>query len=314
MESQNGEAMNNGLTIGLDIGGTRFKAALVDQKGQISNELNVPSSLESGYQGFFIQAKKIIGEILEKSPSKPNGIGLAVAGLMNRDRSTVIDSPNCGVLIGHRLAEDIESATGLPTEMENDANAMALGERLCGAARVSRHFVAYTIGTGIGGAVISDGRLVRGIDGGGCELGHIPIGIDGPRCGCGAVGCLEAFIGRTGLRLYIDQHHPRFSDTGLKELEEIARRGDEEALDVFAYMGRILAVGAAGLVNIFNPEMLIIGGGVANAWELFHEPLEKELKQRVFASYMASLKVKQAQLGNWAGVIGAAAMIGNKVG
>jgi glucokinase len=301
--------MSDRYTIGLDIGGTRVKAALVDREGRISQELNLPSSLEEGYQGFLTRVLKIIKDIREKAAFKPDGVGLAVAGLMNRDRSAVIDSPNCGVLIGHHLAGDIEQATGLPAAMENDANAMALGEGLCGAARDSHHYIAFTIGTGIGGAVVSGGRLVRGIDGGGCELGHVPIDIDGPLCGCGSNGCLEAFIGRTGLRSYIDQHHPHFSNTGLKELEQIARQGDEAARDIYAYLGRILGVGAAGLVNIFNPELLIIGGGVANAWELFHEALEQELQRRAFASYLASLKVKQAQLGNWAGVVGAAALV-----
>jgi len=297
------------FTIGLDIGGTRIKAGIVDETGRLSNEKNVSSSLENGYQDVISQIKRLVDELRGKCQEKPLGVGLAVAGLMDAQQQVVVDSPNCGVLIGHKLAEDVESATGLSTVMDNDANAMALGEGLSGAAQGSRHYIAFTIGTGIGGAVVSDGRLIRGVDGGGCELGHIPIDFEGPPCGCGSHGCIEAYIGRTGLRRYIEHNHPQFRNTGMKELAQTASDGDEDAQDVFYFLGKVLGIGSAGLVNIFNPELIIIGGGVANAWNLFIEPLTEELHHRAFASYLGSLEIRPARLGNWAGVVGVTALL-----
>jgi len=301
--------MSEYSTIGIDIGGTRIKAALVDEKGNLSNELNEPSYLDQGYPSFITKLKDITQRLRRLSEVDIIGVGLAVAGLMDAKQQVVIDAPNCGILVGQSPPEDLGREIGLTVVMDNDANAMALGEGLSGAAQGSRHYIALTLGTGIGGAVVTDGRLLHGIDGGGGELGHIPIARNGPKCACGARGCLESFIGKAGLRRYIEENHPQFSDTGMKELSVIAEKGDKAARDVFAYLGMTLGIAVAGLVNIFNPELVIVGGGVAYASDLFMEPLREEVKRRAFKSYLGSLQIRPAKLGNWAGVIGAASMI-----
>lgn len=297
------------MTIGIDIGGTRIKAALVDEDGHISCQINEPSSARGSYLSILTQLVDLIQQLGDHSEEQPVGIGLAVAGLMDQTCETVVASPNCTEFIGRRLAEDLSDRVKLPVIMDNDANMMALGEGAYGAARGSRHYIAITVGTGVGGAVISDGRLIRGIDGGGGELGHIPISRNGPKCGCGSVGCLEAFVGHTGIRRFISKHVPELERHGLKEINQLADEGMRDAVEVFTYIGKNLGIAMAGLVNVFNPEFLVIGGGVAAAGKLIFRPLTEELKRRSFETYMSSLRVRPAELRNWAGVAGAAKVV-----
>lgn len=300
--------MSEKLTIGIDIGGTRIKAGVIDGNDNLSGQINEPSHIGKDYSELIEQLQKVVKHYRSISDSEIAGVGLAVAGLMDSEHRIIIDAPNCASLIGNALPDDLTGKVGLPVVMDNDANVMAVGEGISGAARGSRHYIALTLGTGVGGAVISNGVLIRGIDGGGGELGHFPIDRKGPLCGCGARGCLEAYIGKAGIRRYINRNHPQFKDIGLKEVNRYAVGGDEAARDVFVFVGRTLGVAVAGLVNIFNPELVVVGGGVAAAGELFLKPLRNEVNKRAFKAYLTSLEIRTAELGNWAGVIGAAAM------
>lgn len=293
-------------TIGIDIGGTRIKAGLVDTSGRIVERIIEPSSVEGDYTTMLLHLKTIVLQLSSRSKYPVMAVGLSVAGLMDVNRRRVLTAPNCPALCGNLLADDLSRMIELPIVMDNDANMMALGEGAYGAAKGCGHFIAITIGTGIGGAVVSDGTLIRGIDGGGGELGHIPISLGGPVCGCGAYGCLEAYIGRSGVHRYIADHIPRLESLELQEISELADAGDVGAIKVFGYIGSTLAICLAGLVNIFNPEVIVVGGGVALAGDNLFEPLRYELNRRAFRSYLASLEVRPAELGDWGGVIGAA--------
>lgn len=303
----------NDLAIGIDIGGTRIKAALTDREGKLYHEVNVPSEMEDGYDHFKTNLSQFVGELVKSGDGLVKGIGMGVAGLMNEDRSIILHAPNCHAIVGHQLAKDLAAATGLMTVMDNDANMMAIGEGVCGSAKGSRFYIAITLGTGVGGAVISDGVLIRGITGGGGELGHIPIARKGPRCGCGSVGCLEAFIGRPGINRFISRNIPEYKGFGLKDLHGFAEKGDERADLVFKYIGKHLGTGLAGLVNIFNPQLVIIGGGVSEAWKFIREDLVRELEARAFKSYVAVLEVKPAELGNSAGIVGAGKLVWDEI-
>jgi len=298
--------VNGELTIGIDVGGTRVKAALIDASGALMNQLNVPSAVGGDYQAVLGQLIDVADRLSrEAEDNKPVGIGLGVAGLIDTERQRVLTSPNCASLNGRPLSGDISQGTGLPAVMDNDANYMALGEGFCGAARGSRHYIAITLGTGVGGAVISNGVLIRGVNGGG-ELGHIPIDRMGPRCSCGSHGCLEAYVGRSGIQRYISRHMPQHKERGLKELSKLAARGDGAAIQLFGYIGTTVGILMAGLVNLFSPELIVIGGGIAEAGDILLGPLEAELRRRAFDEYLPPLQIKPAELGNWAGVIGAA--------
>ena len=300
--------MSEKLTIGIDIGGTRIKAGVIDGNGNLSSQINEPSHVDKDYSELLGKLQEIVEYYRSIGDSDVTGVGLAVAGLMDSERRVIIEAPNCASLVGNSLPDDLTGKVGLPTIMDNDANVMAVGEGISGAAQDSRHYIALTLGTGVGGAVISNGVLIRGIDGGGGELGHFPIDRRGPLCGCGARGCLEAYVGKAGIRRYIVRNHPQCKDVGLKEVNRAAIGGDEAASEVFAFIGRTLGVAVAGLVNIFNPELVVVGGGVAAAGELFLKPLRDEVNRRAFKAYLTSLEIRTAELGNWAGVIGAAAM------
>ena len=297
--------MKQKLTIGIDLGGSLVKAGLVAPNGDVLSRLMEPSRVKGRYEAVIAQLVDVATRLRHEAQAPPSAIGLGVAGLLDANRRRVLATPNCPALIGGSIADDLSAAVGLPVTMDNDANLMALGEGATGAARERRHYVAITLGTGVGGAVISDGRLIRGWRGGGGELGHIPIAERGPKCGCGARGCLEAFIGQAGIERYIKRRIPWQKGVSLKELNLLARQGNQDAAALFAYIGRTLAVALAGFVNLFNPELIVIGGGVAEAGELLFRPLEEELHRRAFKIYLDGLTVRPAQLGNWAGVVGA---------
>jgi len=297
-------------TIGIDIGGSRIKAGIVTEAGEILDRLNEPSYVADSYEASISQFGEIADKLQRGANAEATGIGLSVAGLMDRECRTVIAAPNCTELPGHKLPADVAAITGLPTVMDNDCNLMAIAEGAYGAAAGCRHYVAITLGTGVGGAVISNDVLIRGINGGGGELGHIPIAVDGPVCGCGAVGCLEAFIGKDGIYRHIYAAYPDLQPYGLAEIDRMAREGNSSAAGVFRYIGEKLAVGLGSAVNIFNPELIVIGGGIAQAGELLFAPLRHELKRRCFSHYYDDVKITAAKLGNWAGVIGAALIAG----
>ncbi len=294
------------FTIGIDIGGTRIKAAVMDDSGNLIEKIMESSSAGKNYLTLLTQLELIVKRLTDKAIKPVSAVGLAVAGLMDKKRKLIIESPNCPDMKNRYLADDLSKRIMLPTIMDNDANLMAIGEGAYGAARGFKHFIAITLGTGVGGAVISNSTLIRGVDGGGGELGHVPISIDGPECTCGTVGCLEAYIGHDGIHRFISENIPQYRDIHLSEINKLASEGDQDAIKVFQYIGKMLAVGLGGMVNTFNPELLVVGGGVAIAGELLFQPLREELHKRAFKQYLASCQVKEAQLGNWAGVVGAA--------
>lgn len=301
--------MNDYLNIGIDIGGTAVKAALVDENFQLSEKVNEPSRMDQDYGSFVDHLTDIVNRLKLKAGSEVRGIGIGVAGLMDKECRTVLTSPFCRILIGRHIAEDLAAATDLTVKMENDAVVMAMGEGINGAATGSEHYIVFTIGTGIGGAVVSNGRFIKGVDGGGCELGHIPIDRNGPVCGCGARGCIEAYVGTAGIRRFIRDTVPQFETMEIKDISRIAFEGDLNARKVFTYVGETLAIAAAGLVNTFNPEIIVIGGGISGAGDFIINPMEKELGKRAFKQYLSSLKIRIAELGNWAGVVGAASLV-----
>ncbi|MBM3329397.1 MAG: ROK family protein [Calditrichaeota bacterium] len=302
------------IAIGIDLGGTRLKGGIITRSGKVVREVMAPSRVQVGYEtvlddlvALTENLREIAKAELERLILAP-AIGLGVAGLMEQSRKRVIAAPNCPAIVGQSLASDLGRRLSAHVVMDNDANVVAIAEGLCGAARGCQHYVAITIGTGIGGAIVVDGRLLRGTDGGGGEIGHIPISRYGPKCGCGSRGCLESYIGRASLDRYIEKHYPEFACKSLVELAHLAKGRNIKARDFYAYIGETLGVALTGLVNLFNPQCIVIGGGVSAAGELLLGPARREVERRAFATYLSSLKIRGAKLGNWAGVVGAAMM------
>jgi glucokinase len=229
----------------------------------------------------------------------------------------VINAPNCKSLQGYKLGPALESALGRSVLLENDANAATLGEMWQGAARGFQTILCLTLGTGVGGGIILGGKLWRGADGTAGELGHIAVEpFGGVPCKCGNTGCLEVYASATaivrqareGLATHSGSslHSIAASELTSEKVFSAAMAGDELAREVFRTMGSYLGVAMASFINIFNPEVIVIGGGVSAAWEIFGEHARAETLRRAFQAPAERCLIVRAERGDYAGLIGAA--------
>lgn len=293
------------ITVGIDIGGTNIKAALVSRTGHYSYPVIEKTVTDQGYKFLLNQLKGVVQVLTSLSAEPPSGVGIGVAGLMDRHNRRVILAPNLSLIKGKYIPKDLTEIAGITVLMDNDVNCMALGEGIVGAAKGKKHYIAVTLGTGVGGSIVTGGSFVSGYQGGGGEIGHMQIHHTGPKCACGSNGCLEAYIGQQAVQDYIVRHYPRLAGYEISDIKKLADADDAEAIEVFSYIAKMLAVALASLVNIFNPQLIVLGGGISKAGDLIIVPLLEEIKKRAFAPYTRSLKVVTAKLGEWAGVIGA---------
>jgi glucokinase len=247
------------------------------------------------------------------------GACLAVAGLILSQENKVIFSPNLHAVEGIPLKDALEPRIGMPLTVENDANAAAWGEFRFGAGRDVDHLVFVTLGTGVGGGVISHDVLLRGAQGSGGELGHVTIHATGPRCACGNRGCLEALASGTAISRRARELASEKPNSALghlaaerkilgEDVTRLAREGDEVALSVLEEAGCWLGIGLAGFVNIFNPEVIAVGGGVMAAGELILESARAEVQLRSRPPSRDLVEIMEATLGPESGVLGAAAL------
>src|SRR5215208_2472443 len=274
--------------IGVDVGGTKIAATVVTPEGKILNEVRYPTQAVPPNR----LIETIAAAITEvKNGFEVGGVCLAVPGLILAAENKVIISPNLHEIENIPLDEEIGRRTGLYVTVENDANAAAWGEFRYGAGKDVEHQIFITLGTGVGGGVITHGVLLRGADGAGGELGHVTIESAGPRCGCGNHGCLEALASGTAIARHAREVAEERPDSALGRLAmertplgedvlDLARKGDEAALEVLREAGSWLGIGLATFVNIFDPEVIAIGGGVSGAGELVLEPARRELRLR----------------------------------
>jgi len=301
--------------VGVDVGGTKIAAGLVTPEGEILDEVRYPTpNSQEKLVDIIARAVSEVGV-----GSEIGGACLAVPGLILAQENKVVFSPNLRAVEGVPLKDELEPKIGMPLTIENDGNAAAWGEFRFGVGSEADHLVFVTLGTGIGGGVITHGILMRGAQGSGGELGHVTVQATGPRCACGNHGCLEALasgtaIGRRARELAIE--HPESALGRLasrrqilgEDVTELAREGDEVALSVLKEAGTWLGVGLAGFINVFNPEVVAVGGGVMEAGELVLEPARREVMLRARPPSSDLAEVKVATLGAKSGVLGAAAL------
>jgi glucokinase len=301
--------------IGVDVGGTKIAAGVVSPSGDILNEVRYPSA--GPRERLLSTIARAINEV--RDGFEVGGICLAVPGTVSTAENKIIDAPNLHAIEGVPLKDELEERTGLSTTVENDANAAAWGEFRFGAGSEATHLVFITLGTGVGGGVVSHGVLLRGAQGAGGELGHITIQATGPRCGCGNHGCLEALASGTAIARRAREVASENPDSALgrlavertvlgEDVAELAREGDEAARSVLEETGRWLGIGLAGYVNVFNPEVIAVGGGAARAGDLILEPARKEVRLRAMSPGRDLVEIKPATLGASSGVLGAAAL------
>ena len=302
------------LVLSADLGGTHLRAGLIDESGRIVQQ--VKQSTPVGESPKCVVGALVAGavELQSSAAKKFAAASVAVPGTVNKLKTAVVQAPNLPSLDNFGLKDALETALQVPVFLENDANAAAVGEMWLGAGRGARNLICITLGTGVGGGIILDGKLWRGTDGSAGELGHTSVDpFSGPQCKCGSTGCLEMFASATAVVRMARESLSLFPDTVLHDqclssakIYDAAKSGDSLSLMVFQKAGEYLGVGLANLINILGPEVIVIGGGVANAWDLFEKPMREQIKRRAFPSAAGSVKIKIAQCGDDAGLLGAA--------
>jgi len=287
-------------SIGLDVGGTKISAALV-QKDKILEKIKMPTESEKGRPYVLKKITEAVDSLLKNvDKAEVVGIGVGFPGLVDVKTGTILKAPNVPGWNNFSIQKFLESKFKLKTYLANDVRAMALGEKNYGAGKNYKNVICLTVGTGLGGAVIINNELYCGKGNAG-EIGHIIIVDDGELCGCGNKGCLEAYVSSRG----INRESKKVFGKVLPplDIEDMARKGNAKAIRVYATLGRYLGVGIATLTSVLDPEVVIVGGGIAHAGKYLLGPAVEELKKR---SINRPPKVVQAEFGKDAGVIGAA--------
>lgn len=306
------------LTIGVDVGGTKILAAAVTEDGEILSPTRIPTPSTSP-EDVVWAVGDLVQDLLSLHPAEAVGVG--VAGLVDASRSIVLMAPNIGWR-RQALASQIQMRSGLPTVVENDANAAAWGEFRFGAGVGLAELVAVTVGTGLGGGLILNGRLRRGVHGAAAEIGHMIVKPEGRPCSCGKSGCWEQYCSGTALvrearRLAAERPEEAAILLTLGDgtpggvtgahITDAASRGDAVALAAFERIGTWLGAGLADLAALLDPRAFVIGGGVSEAGELLLSSARATLAASAVGSvYIGTPEIRVAELGNLAGVAGAA--------
>ena len=319
--------MNPSVYIGIDLGGTSIKMGLVDQLGNILHTLESPTPVKAGYQQILAVFSQMAEQLLQKSQfGWPDivGVGVGVPGLLDQQTGIVIEAVNLGW--DHvPLQEDLASMWTVPIIVENDANAAALGEMWNGAGKGASHLICLTLGTGIGGGVIINGDIYHGANGSAGEVGHITVKPRAGRmCNCGRKGCLETEASATAIVLDALEQVKKMSTGPLKEeydktgmikaksVIHLAQLGDSICLKIITKVGCILGNTLAQMCYLLNPEVIVIGGGVAHAGKILFDPLIQAFDKAILPRVAENTSVVPAKLGNLAGLTGAACLIHRK--
>src|SRR6187399_3115787 len=289
----------NEYSIGVDLGGTNLRAAAVGSDGQILQKISVDTNFEGGRDA-------VIGDIVDSvnqlkrdlAGRRLVGVGIGVPGFILLKKGFITNSNNLPYLENYPVRDAIEKLLGTPIILENDANAAALGEKWMGAGREVDDLVLLTLGTGVGGGIIMNGRVLHGMDGMAGELGHLTVDPFGPPCGCGNLGCLEKLASATAVEaaavLMSLSAHPLTS----KQVYQLAIDGNPKAKAIFDQMGRALGIALANLINTFNFPLYLLSGGMLPAWSLFWPELEAQVKMRSFTYRTSKTRIERATLGS----------------
>lgn len=303
--------MSEKFAIGVDLGGTNLRVALVSEGGKIVEKVKKPSSE---------QILEVLVESIEKigHSDKICGIGLGAAGLIDRRNRRVFVSPNLHAIEGLDVVGDLQEKFGVPVFIENDANAAALGERVAGAGSDFENFVLLTLGTGIGGGIIHQGKVLEVP----AEFGHMSINPEAEKCPCGNTGCLENYASARAMIARAVSMLEKGTESLLKECckgsfykltpEDIYRAaldGDNLSREVLKDAGRYLGVGLANIINVLAPDAIILAGGLTGAWNIYVQEAIKEASRRAFKDLFDSVKIIPSSLEDNAGIIGAACLV-----
>ena len=308
--------------LAIDLGGTKMLMAIISDNGRVMAQELCPTLAAEGAQSVLDRLFSAIDRLFKLNnmePSRLYAISIAAAGAVDSDRGLITLSPNLPGWDNIPLRDMVQEKYQVDTFLVNDASAAALGEHRLGAGRGVKNLVLVTVGTGIGGGIIISGELYLGACGSAGEIGHMTIDVNGPECSCGNTGCLEMLasgtaVTREAVRRISSGENSSLVEIAGGEIENItaekvgdaAHAGDPLSSDVIARAANYLGVGLVNLVNIFNPEMIVIGGGMARMGDLLLEPARGAVSERAFPVSAQAVRIVTAQLGNDAGVHGAA--------
>ncbi len=319
------------MYIGCDLGGTNLRAAIIDpQSGSVLLQMSEATLAREGHEAVMARMGDLFLRLIDSAGISKNeigGIGIGVPGVLDMALGKTLFLPNLpGTWRDVALVETIQKYTGIPTTLINDVRSITFGEYLFGAGKGVDTVAVFAIGTGIGGGLVINNQLHLGFGGTGGELGHMTIDFNGPRCGCGNYGCLEAFasgpaIAAMGMKAVAQGLTTQIGALCEYDLNRItplliaeaARNGDPVAIEVYKNAGKYLGIGAAILCASIGPKRIIIAGGVANAGELLFAPIRQTMRERVTIMPVDQVEVVPAQLGDQAGVIGAAMWARNRL-
>lgn len=309
------------IYIAVDLGGTHIRAASFRPKETEAlshQKIKTRSKDETIFERILGLIESVIpaNEILE-------AIGIAAPGPLDPRKGVILNTPNIPAWKNFPLVEKLNAHFSVPVYLGNDANLAVLGEWKYGAGRGHDYLLYLTISTGVGGGIISDGHLLEGVEGLGAELGHVTVLADGPECGCGHRGHLEAFSSGTAIAKYVeDQLKDKSTESSLrssakrtaKSIAKAAQKGDPLAISAYERAGKYLGIGVASFLHIFNPSIVIFGGGVSQSGDLLFDPFRESLKKAIFApAYLKNLTITTAELGDNAGLLGALALVKKKI-
>ena len=317
--------------IGVDLGGTNLRIAAVDEGGHMLEKLSTGTDLAGGRDVVIEEMTQAIRLLLEKFRGRgvSRGVGIGVPGIIDMDTGMLRESPNLPGWSEFPVHAEIERRLGIPVMLENDANAAALGEKWLGAGKNHESMCMLTLGTGVGGGIVLNGKIWHGMNGMAGELGHINVEPEGHPCNCGSRGCVEQYASATAVvRMAREAIAGNLSENLARAAEgaefdsrhvyQLAKQGDAAAQQIFRCVGRALGIVLADMVNGFNLPIYVIGGGVASAWDAFAPTMMEEVRKRSFV-YAATVPervqaalpkkstlITMAQLGGEAGLYGAA--------
>lgn len=319
-------------TVGIDLGGTHIAVGVVDENNNILKKISAPTLAQRGPSEITKDMASLSVRVCEELGlgllSDIKSVGIASPGTVNPSTGK-IEYANNIKMIDFPITEEFSKFSGVPKEkieIGNDANLAAYGETVAGAAKNANSAVMVTLGTGVGGGIVIDGKLVCGSAYGGAEIGHMVIEYGGRKCTCGRSGCFEAYGSATALVAFTREYYAKSNSPIIAEICSgdpakiggktafiAARRGDKGASEVVTYYINHLACGIANLINIFQPEVLLIGGGICNEGDALLLPLKEKVKKEIYsADKELKTDIRIATLGNDAGIIGAAALARDK--
>jgi glucokinase len=294
------------FSIGLDLGGTNLRAAAVDQSGKMLDRVSGKTDYSAGREAIVNDMTTAIQMLRDRCQAEElAGIGVGVPGFIQLEEGVIRNSNNLASLENFPIRDELSRRLGVPVILENDANAAALGEKWIGAGRGVDDLVLLTLGTGVGGGIIADGKILRGHLGMAAELGHITVVPNGNPCGCGNRGCVEKHASATAITAMAKLLGLGDGLTA-KQVYDLAIAGSEKAQTIFVSVGEALGIALAMLVNTFNFPLYLLSGGVLGAWDLFAPAMMAETRRRSFTFRTTETRIEKAELGNQAGLYGAA--------